>query len=410
VGPLRDLGTDLTCAIRQLGGDPRQKLGRARRLVVVHGRRYQRLTGAVHRHEALERLRGSPARLGEAVGMVADQVIYRELREDPVEKAIDPRSENGFLRIVSQVSRALRGVTSEAEKDAVRRAIDRLDVDWPHLDGEARRQVVRAANQALAGLPDVVLPKVDEVLGVEARRVVLGTRASIERDFALKIDSDLSRTDERIAKFVAESQSNFIRDELGRRQANLSAKARQIASDGIAQGLGRDEISRQLAEAFRSTTASRNAFYWDVVASAFVNRARSYAEVSSYADAGISHYIVTAVLDEVTTEICRFLDGKRFSVGGAMEQFERVEHLHDPERIKLVQPWLKVGQDSKGNRAIFVPREGRNLRVAIIERSGVGTRDDRGAFRSGLSSPRLEAVGVGLPPFHGLCRTSTVPA
>lgn len=413
VGPVLDLGSDITCAVRQLGGDPRQRIGPARGFVLVTGRRYRRLPLRVRRAEARQHARHPGCMLGEAVGLVGEQVIYRELPapRESVSKALDPLSERGFLRIVDRVGKALRGVTGEAEAKAVRRAIDRLDVDWPNLSGEARGRVVRAANQALADLPQTILPKVNEVLGVESKRVVRGTREGVIREFGLKIDSDLSRTDERIARWVSESQTNFIRDELGRRQQKLSATARKIASEGIAQGLGRDEISRQLREAFRDTTASRNAFYWDVVASAFVNRARSYAEISSYADAGISTYIITAVLDEVTTDICRFLDGKHFSVGGAMAQFERVDKLRDPERIKTEQPWLQVRQDSQGNRAIFVPGEKRAVRAAIIERSAQlqGLRDERGAFRSGLSGSRLEALSVGPPPYHGLCRTTTVP-
>src|SRR5690606_9165297 len=131
------------------------------------------------------------------------------------------------------------------------------------------------------------------------------------------------------------------------RQEAFSARARAVVSQGIAQGLGRDDISQTLQDAFRGSAVNRSAFYWDVVASAFVGRARSLAEVSSYDDAGIAYYLITAVLDEVTTDICRYLDGKRFSVGNALAQFRRVENLRDPERIKLEQPWLRVRQDSE---------------------------------------------------------------
>lgn len=412
VGPVRELGDDLGRAVQQLGGDVHQRRHRAHGFVVVSGRGYGRLPLEIRREEALARVRGSRMRLGEAVAFVGEQVVYREVHpEQHVEKVIDPRSPGGFLRIVNQIARALRGATVDAEADAVRRAIDRLDVDWPNLSAEARGEVVRAANLALADLPAIVLPKVDEVLGVEANRVVLGTRSGVRRTFGLNIGADLSRTDERIARHVRESQSHFIRDELGRRREDLSGRAREIASEGIKQGLGRDAISEQLQNAYRSTTAGRNAFYWDVVASAFVNRARSLAEVSSYDEARISHYIISAVIDEVTTDVCRYLDGKRLSVGGAMDQFRRVERLSDPERIKLEQPWLGVRQDSQGQRAIFVPTVDGPVRVAVVERSAEleGLKDERGSFRAGLESSRLEEVNVGPPPYHGLCRTTTLP-
>jgi SPP1 gp7 family putative phage head morphogenesis protein len=414
VGPVRELGDDLQRAIAAMGGEPQQHFARAHGFVIVEGERHQRLAIDTDAAEAHRRAQRSQARLGAAVALAGEQIIYRELATAPVSKAsgdIDPRSPEGFLRIVDQVARALRRAAQGAEADAVRRAINQLDVDWPHLTDEERMHIVRAANQAIAGVPPAIMPKVHEVLDLQAGRVVRETRRSTKQTFSLKISSDFTRTDERIAQFVARSQTNFIRDEYGRRQVAFSEKARQIVSRAIAQGLGRDEISRQLREAFRNTAVNRSAFYWDVVASAFVGRARSFAEVSSYADAGISHYIIVAVLDEVTTDICRFLHGKRFSVGASMAQFTRIERLRNPERIKHEQPWLQVRQDRRGDRVIVVPTEHGNVRVAVVEDSAERKRakDELGRFRNGISSAKLETLNVGPPPFHALCRSQSVP-
>lgn len=414
VGPVRELGENLGRAVQQLGGDPHARPGPARGFVLVAGRRYCRLPAGMDRAAAQAHARGAHVRLGEAVALVGEQVLYRDVTpaRAPVGKAIDPRSPSGFLRIVDRIARALRSASEGAEAEAVRRALGRLDVDWPRLSEDGRARIVQAANQALAGVPAALLPQVQEVLGVEARRVVLGTRTAVKRDFGLRIAADLTRTDDRIARFVAESQTNFIRDEYGRRQGMFSERARRIVSDGIAQGLGRDEISQQLRDTFQHTAAARGAFYWDVVAAAFVGRARSLAEVASYEEAGVAYYLITAVLDEVTTDICRYLDGKRFSVAGAMDQFRRIERLRDPEQIKLAQPWLRVRQDGQGNRALFVPTENGAMRVAIVEDSAEqrGLKDERGTFRAGLDAARLETVNVGPPPYHGLCRSSTLPA
>jgi len=413
VGPVRSLGDDLDRAVIQLGGDPRERFRAAQGFIVVDGIRYQRLTGNVSREQALTLGKNAKLSIGKAVGFFGEQVIYEKLEvpRAPIEKALDVLSPQGFLRAVYRISRALRSVTRGAEADAVRRAIERLDVDWPNLSPEAQAQVVRAANQALSDLPEIVLPQVDQIFSVEAKRVVLGTRASARRTFGLRIGTDLSKTDERIARYVHESQTNFIRDELGRRKKALSEKARSIVSDGIAQGLGRGDISQNLREAFQTTTIKRNAFYWDVVASAFVNRARTFSEMSSFTEAGITHYVITAVMDERTSDVCRFMDGKRFSVSTAVEQFQRVEQLRDPEQMKLLQPWLQIRQDSQGNRALFIPTESESVRAAIVEDSAElkGLKDNRGTFRSEMSNQKLESMNMSLPPFHGLCRTTVLP-
>ena len=43
-----------------------------------------------------------------------------------------------------------------------------------------------------------------------------------------------------------------------------------------------------------------------------------------------------------------------------------------------------------------------------MTRSAFGTRDDRGDFRALASDGALREVGIGFPPYHGLCRTTTL--
>ena len=46
--------------------------------------------------------------------------------------------------------------------------------------------------------------------------------------------------------------------------------------------------------------------------------------------------------------------------------------------------------------------------LAEVTRSAMGTRDDRGDFRALASDSALNEVGIGFPPYHGLCRTTTL--
>jgi hypothetical protein len=67
--------------------------------------------------------------------------------------------------------------------------------------------------------------------------------------------------------------------------------------------------------------------------------------MSSYAEAGIRQYRIEPVLDEQTTNICRYLHGKTFSVADALRRFDRIEQLEDPEAIKQAMPWVREAQD-----------------------------------------------------------------
>ena len=114
-----------------------------------------------------------------------------------------------------------------------------------------------------------------------------------------------------------------------------------------------------------------------------------------------------AVLDEATTETCRFMHGKVFSVGRGLEVFERVEA--DPGAIYDINPWVRLGRDEDGQSMLYVKNQDRRIPIATIERSGTGLKDDIGAFRNTRSEQELMDLGVSFPPCHGMCRSNVVP-
>ncbi|RME73708.1 MAG: head morphogenesis protein, partial [Planctomycetota bacterium] len=195
--------------------------------------------------------------------------------------------------------------------------------------------------------------------------------------------------------------------EYGRRHDAFGERARQIVAEGLEAGLGREDIARDLERAARDVIAGRGSFYWEVVAGSFVSRGRSFAQLSSYAEAGIDRYLIEAVLDERTTEICRFLHGKTFSVSAGLRTFDRVDA--EPDLVKELTPWVREAVDpDSGRKVLYIERGDDRTRVAEVTRSGLGTRDDRGEFARGLSERDLANLGISFPPYHGLCRTTTV--
>jgi SPP1 gp7 family putative phage head morphogenesis protein len=200
------------------------------------------------------------------------------------------------------------------------------------------------------------------------------------------------------------SQGNFVRDEYGRRLDDFGRQARAIVAYGLEQGLGRDDIASSLSDAAEVVFVRRARSYWDVVASAFVGQGRSFAQMSSYAEAGVRTYVIEAVLDEVTTPVCRFMHGKTFSVSDALRRFDQGERMDNPEDIKQLMPWVRGAVDGESGRSVlFVNGTTGRTPVAEVLQSGVGNRDDRGEFRAMASDRQLGNLGVGMPPFHGRC-------
>ena len=336
----------------------------------------------------------------------ADEILERYLRVG-IRKAFDLGSARGFDRAVGRLAALLGARSAESDDAAVRAALGALDVDWATTTAAQRRTLISRALEA-AGRRTATVPRaVQAVFGDAATEVVQATRDAALRGQGLAIAADFNALDKRIVRHLTSSQANFVRDEYGRRNDAFGERARQIVADGLETGLGREDIAADLERAAQDVLAGRSSFYWEVVAGSFVSRGRSFAQLSSYAEAGIDRYLIEAVLDERTTEICRFLHGKSFSVATGLRTFERVDA--EPDLIKDLTPWVREAIDPQtGAKTLFVERGDERVRVADVTRSAVGTRDDRGEFGRGLSERDLANLGISFPPYHGLCRTTTV--
>ena len=340
----------------------------------------------------------------------ADEVIERLLRI-PVRKAMDLSTPKGFDRAVANLATRLRRATAESDGDAVRAAIEVFDVDWKATTAVQRRNLVAQALEAAGRRTAGVVAAISAPFGEAADQVVGATRDHARSVHRLGIAADFNAVDQRITRHLVSSQANFVRDEYGRRLDDLGAEARRVVAEGLEAGLGRQELAADLARAAENALVTRPAFYWEVVAGAFVANGRSLAQMSAYAEAGIQRYLIEAVLDEHTTEICRYLHGKEFEVGAALQRFDRIEQLDRPEDIKSEVPWVREALDpDTGRKFLYVERDGARTRIAEVARSAVGTSDDPGEFRRGRDSAELMDMGVSFPPYHGLCRSTTVPA
>lgn len=314
----------------------------------------------------------------------------------------------GFDRAVAVLGSGLRRLAAQTERDAVAEALRALDVDWPNTTATQRRDLVsrafERAGRVLAPIPTRIGEKLDKV----APDVWRAGRRSAARQ-GLDISTSFGEADRVAARATRKSSVLFVSDEMGRRASQFSDEARRIVSEGMEAGLGRGEIKERLAQAAGSTI-SRSATYWEVVAGAFVSRGHTWSQMLGYQEAGIERYQIESVLDERTTNICRFLHGKVFSVQSGMRGLRDGDALEEPEKIKQHTPWVREGRDGAGRHHLFVDKGGgRKVRLATIERSAVGRADDTGRFSRAMGSKQLATTGVGFPPYHGLCRTTTVP-
>lgn len=318
----------------------------------------------------------------------------------PICKALNVGTPSGFDRAIAALASEIRAAAAPLDTEAVRAAIGVLDIDWQQSTASQRRVLISQALNAAGRKTSAVPTTVEAVFGDAADKVVNSSRSAIRRSQKLAIGADFNMLDRRIIDHLKVSQANFIRDEYGRRSQRFSERARRIVARDLEAGLGRDDIAADLQTAAQTTLGGQGSFYWDVVAGSFVGRGRSFTQLSAFAEAGIGRYVIEAVLDEATTEICRFMHGKIFSVDRGIKLFEQVEA--QPDDIKDLNPWIRKGVDDQGSPVLYVNSDKSRSIVAEITRSGVGRRDDQGSFSRGLSERELMDLGVGQPPYHGL--------
>lgn len=336
-------------------------------------------------------------------------LIHPRLTEIFKAKKLDlnPLDDGDFIKLLSRLAVKLRKETERKEALSLRDFIDSLDVDWSKMTLKEMDRVTDAAMAVYRGSVEGIIPKTSKVFKEAARVVIPATKVAVIDKHNLDIKPGLSDADKATGAALIRQQGPFIKEELAARAQSAAARARTIVLRGLDLGLGRDAIATNLATDVVLSQLARSKSYWEVSATAFLNRARTSTQLNSFEEAGIRRYRFVAVLDQRTTDICRFMDGRVFNVSDALDVQRKAEALDDPDEIRDLQPW--VYQGSEGGRPIlYYEKKGERRRVAYIDASGVGAKDERGLFSEALDAAALRKAGILVPPLHPKCRSTIV--
>lgn len=339
---------------------------------------------------------------------VCDELLYEIFRIE-LAKADDPRTRRGFAAAVASLFRSLRRRMVPDEREAEDKAIEDLDRDWSRTSEPARARLIDRAASRIAALGRTLAPKLGEVWRRHIDRIIRATRRVIASAFNAEISLAATAFDQQLVNWIVGSQTNFVTNEYGRRAIALSRRARKIVANGIRRGAFRDDLTRELARDVKLTVTGRSQWYYDVSSRIYINRGRTLSSLSSYRDAGFDRYEISATMDARTSDVCRLLHGKIFTVASGLQQFEEMSQLDNPEGVRDLAPFVINGLDRDGNEALIFNRNGRRRVLARVVQSGVGEPGERGKFADVLSDDALRSNGILAPPYHGSCRTSIVP-
>jgi hypothetical protein len=322
-----------------------------------------------------------------------------------VAKGLNPLKTADFDVIVARLARSLERVTGAAETEAVRGALHELDIDWKLATPDKINHAIWLARQQLGRVPEAVLEDVDRQLGTAAKPLVSGTRAGMRSKFGLDIPASLSDTDERIIQFARESTTMFVRDAYGRRTDALDGHVRGLVAEGMESGFDAKTIGEKVARTITVGAEARPPSYWQMVAATFAANARTYAQVNAFSEAQIEVYRLDAVMDMMTCEVCRCMDGRIWTTSAAMDHIQRVMALPEPEDIVAASPWLAQGKNGQGQDVIYYKlADGSRKEVAEVLKPAEGLKDKVGSYREIMNSGALQDAGIMGSPFHARCR------
>lgn len=257
----------------------------------------------------------------------AEALLHRLAPGRVVKQKPNPLTKPGLDTFTRNLSRALIEQAAGAEDAAAKRVLSLLDVNWAHLSPKQRAGVLAEAEKVIASVGTAIATPIADVLRARGADVIAATRTAAIDTWKIAIPVQVSEQDARFVEHAASAQELYVTNQYAQRAAALSEDARRIVEAGIRDGLDPATIGEDLFSAL-GTRLGRTENYFTNVASIFTARSRTAAVLSSFEDAEIARYQISAVLDEATC----FAPGTRILMGSG-KSWKMIQNIEPGELV-----------------------------------------------------------------------------
>jgi hypothetical protein len=237
---------------------------------------------------------------------------------------------------------------------------------WEHPDKTELDQIIERAGRTLG---------VD--LAEAVKRPVLEANMSAYRTglHAISIDYGFKLPDMEALNVLRGQTLFWVQNAFNR---ELQDEMVNALDEYFTQGKTRIELAARLEEFLtKKEPTMRN--YFDLLADHNATRIGEIGHVAGYERAGVEYAEIVAVLDDRTSRICRHLHGRLVPMGALSAQRDKLlaaAKALDTEAAKRAQPMLSGASEAT---VLLEPR-----------------------------TSKIVAQGIGMPPYHFRCRTTTV--
>ena len=375
------------------------------------------LSEAVNRAAALAIASGDVVELSRFVGLAGDLPVV-QLVADVVPVRVAPHKSVNLASPTGTAARQFDGLVTWAVKqfeEVIGPAMTKAERDAKRvlaraLEGEFKGNAERFAKELTAGLelPEGVADRVGVTFTKTGKTMSEAGRKRAKRAYDLEIATAFKQPDTDALGAMADGFADWSVNWHKGLSASEAARVQGIVESGLADGLSPEVIGKELTTAAGQTgRAVTN--YWTTTAYAWMGRSRSMGLLYSFRDAAIETFVVDAVLDEDTTEQCRYLHGKVVQVGATISSMESANDTlgdGDVEGFKAANPFLRMD----GNTIVTDPGPGGTPQaVATVRQPGFGTADSVGRYTPQMAPGKFPEAGIGPPPYHHRCRSTIVP-
>lgn len=318
-----------------------------------------------------------------------------------VEKSTTPMDPVEFHKYVLKVLRSW-----SSEMGAIRDAyIDKLlevleGRDW----SQATMQDLEAELRALMDwVPKEVYTSSVHMIGTGEKiswDLAVFTRSGLIRLYELGLDTSFNLQDTKAIERLSSWSFRQIPVSYVRMSQRLSQTLQRMLISGLASGEHYTKVTEAIAKQVPEIVTRQQVHFLNVTAQNALARARTQAQLLTYRDARVSVIRLAAVMDERTTPQCSFLNNQIIGVNGPLQYMESA--LQRDEDPREAFPWIASKKDAQtGNVYLEFSKGGTVYRFAESDATG------KMQYKDGWSLEKLVPYGVGLPPYHALCRSTT---
>ena len=278
--------------------------------------------------------------------------------------------ERYFDRLMNEYYSVLINAWDESVKSAAREAIKelvKLDDDQ-RADEKFLKDLEYNIKQRLS--VDFA-NKLDSKVKVFAE---ISYKIAAQEDQFKNVKISFGPADSKNIDLIKQQQVFWLKEHYG---GSTSEKLQAILQTSIGENWNTIKLAEKLKGNF-GEMVKQSDVYFQGLAEHTGLRVREFGRLNNYKRLGVTHYKIIAVIDERTSEICRYLNGKIFPVTPALQKMDAMFEVHDDETVNETKDRLK--------------------RLAPF----VKDKDI-----PALSSGEMELESL-FPPFHWRCRSRTV--